>query len=78
MPVRTASPSPTKSITASAPPLGLAIPPIPGATQVPVYNITPPPGEPARFGFEVIERHQSKETNPPMWRMWREPRVPEQ
>ena len=31
----------------------------------------------ARFGFEVMEKYQTRETNPPMWRMWREPRVPE-
>jgi hypothetical protein len=40
------------AVTASA--LGLPIPPVPGATQVAVYNITPPPGEPARFGLELL------------------------
>jgi GNAT superfamily N-acetyltransferase len=31
----------------------------------------------ARFGFEVIDVHRSKVGSPPIWRMWREPRVPE-
>ncbi len=31
----------------------------------------------ARFGFEVVEEFRSKVGSPPMWRMWREPRVPE-
>ncbi len=31
----------------------------------------------ARFGFEVVEELHSKASGPPMWRMWREPRVPE-
>jgi GNAT superfamily N-acetyltransferase len=31
----------------------------------------------ARFGFEVIEEFRSKVGSPPIWRMWREPRVPE-
>jgi len=31
----------------------------------------------ARFGFEVVEELHSKSGGPPMWRMWREPRVPE-
>jgi GNAT superfamily N-acetyltransferase len=30
----------------------------------------------ARFGFEVVEELRSAEGNPPMWRMWREPRPP--
>ncbi len=30
----------------------------------------------ARFGFEVIDLHRSKVGSPPIWRMWREPRVP--
>jgi GNAT superfamily N-acetyltransferase len=38
------------------------------ARNVPLY---------ARFGFEVIEELRSKAGRPPMWRMWREPRVPE-
>ncbi len=31
----------------------------------------------ARFGFEVVEEFHSAVGSPPMWRMWREPRVPE-
>jgi ribosomal protein S18 acetylase RimI-like enzyme len=31
----------------------------------------------ARFGFEVIDEHRSKLGSPPIWRMWREPKVPE-
>jgi GNAT superfamily N-acetyltransferase len=31
----------------------------------------------ARFGFEVIDEFRSKVGAPPIWRMWREPRVPE-
>lgn len=31
----------------------------------------------ARFGFEVVEEFHSKAAGPPIWRMWREPRVPE-
>jgi GNAT superfamily N-acetyltransferase len=31
----------------------------------------------ARFGFEVIEELRSAPDNPTIWRMWREPRVPE-
>jgi hypothetical protein len=31
----------------------------------------------ARFGFEVVEELPSRRGSPPMWRMWREPRVPE-
>jgi ribosomal protein S18 acetylase RimI-like enzyme len=30
----------------------------------------------ARFGFEVIDQIPSKSGSPPLWRMWREPRVP--
>jgi ribosomal protein S18 acetylase RimI-like enzyme len=29
-----------------------------------------------RFGFEVIDQVPSKWGRPPVWRMWREPRVP--
>jgi GNAT superfamily N-acetyltransferase len=31
----------------------------------------------ARFGFEVIDEHHSTLGSPPIWRMWREPKVPE-
>jgi ribosomal protein S18 acetylase RimI-like enzyme len=31
----------------------------------------------ARFGFEVVEEFRSPTGAPPIWRMWREPRVPE-
>jgi ribosomal protein S18 acetylase RimI-like enzyme len=31
----------------------------------------------ARFGFEVIDLIPSVAGSPPIWRMWREPRVPE-
>jgi ribosomal protein S18 acetylase RimI-like enzyme len=31
----------------------------------------------ARFGFEVVEEFRSPVGSPPIWRMWREPRVPE-
>jgi GNAT superfamily N-acetyltransferase len=36
--------------------------------NVPLYS---------RFGFEVIDEIASKAGSPPIWRMWREPRVPE-
>ncbi|HXR30652.1 MAG TPA: hypothetical protein VN752_05890, partial [Solirubrobacterales bacterium] len=32
---------------------GTAVPPTPGATRVPLYNLEPGFGEPARFGFKV-------------------------
>ncbi len=41
------------SVTASLPPLGLPVPPVSGLTQVPVYNIEPPQGQPARFGLHL-------------------------
>jgi ribosomal protein S18 acetylase RimI-like enzyme len=31
----------------------------------------------SRFGFEVIDQVPSKRGSPPIWRMWREPRVPQ-
>ncbi|HET7053508.1 MAG TPA: hypothetical protein VFI09_06290 [Solirubrobacterales bacterium] len=37
-------------VTASVPPLGIESPPI----EPTVYNIDPPVGEPARFGFELV------------------------
>jgi hypothetical protein len=35
------------------PPAGFVIPPTPGNTKVPVYNLTPNEGEPAKFGFVI-------------------------
>lgn len=34
-------------------PKGFVIPPIPGGTQVPLYNLEPAPGEPAKLGFII-------------------------
>ena len=31
----------------------------------------------ALFGFEVMDEFRSEHGGPPLWRMWREPRVPE-
>jgi predicted N-acetyltransferase YhbS len=31
----------------------------------------------ARFGFEVIHQIPSASGSPPIWRMWREPRIPQ-
>jgi len=40
-------------VTASLPPFGIPSPPTPPATEVPVYNVEPKPGEAARFGLEL-------------------------
>ena len=40
-------------VTASMPLLGTPIAPIPGVTEVAVYNVVPEDGEPARFGLEL-------------------------
>lgn len=35
------------------PPKGFVIPPIPGGTEIPIYNLVPAEGEPAKLGFVV-------------------------
>jgi hypothetical protein len=40
-------------VTVSLPPLGTPSPPTAPATEVPVYNVEPKPGESARFGLEL-------------------------
>lgn len=42
-------------VTTSLPPLGTPAPPTAPATEVPVYNVEPKPGEAARFGLELLE-----------------------
>jgi hypothetical protein len=41
------------SVTAAVPFTGLPVPPIPGVTQVNVYNLVPNQGQAARFGLEL-------------------------
>jgi hypothetical protein len=41
------------AVTAATPFVGLPIPPIPGATEVTVYNVVPNEGQAARFGLEL-------------------------
>ena len=40
-------------VTVSLPPLGVPAPPTAPLTEVPVYNVEPKQGEPARFGLEL-------------------------
>jgi hypothetical protein len=46
-----------ESLVTAAGPLGKPIDPIPGITQVPVYNVEPVPGESARFGLDLAGNH---------------------
>jgi hypothetical protein len=41
------------AVTAAVPLTGLPVPPIPGVTQVDVYNLVPKQGQAARFGLEL-------------------------
>jgi len=50
-------------VTAAAPLVGLPIPPFLGVTQVDVYNVIPPQGEPARFGLELAGNEVFLEAN---------------
>lgn len=38
------------------PPKGFVIPPIPGGTEIPIYNLVPEEGEPAKLGFVVNQK----------------------
>lgn len=40
-------------VTVAPPPLFVPLPPLAPLTKVAVYNVIPPPGEPARFGLEL-------------------------
>ncbi len=41
---------------------GEAVPPIPGVTRVPLYNMVPEFGEPAKFGFKIGSTPTTKKT----------------
>jgi hypothetical protein len=41
-------------VTVAPPPLYVPVPPMAPLTKVPVYNVVPPVGEPARFGLELV------------------------
>jgi hypothetical protein len=41
------------AVTAATPLVGLPVPPIPGVTEVTVYNVVPNAGQAARFGLEL-------------------------
>ncbi len=41
-------------VTVAPPPLFVPVPPLAPLTKVPVYNVIPPAGEPARFGLELV------------------------
>jgi hypothetical protein len=42
-------------VTVAPPPLYMPLPPSAPLTKVPVYNVIPPAGEPARFGLELAD-----------------------
>lgn len=51
----------TLRVVAPGPTFGVTVPPTLGVTKVPLFNIEPEFGEPARFGFKIGQPGQKKE-----------------